>query len=66
MLDYVRGDNMVGHGTRVKGSVGGIMENPNDLALNMVAFLPLAAFIAMRPDAGRIKRLIAAGSAACR
>ena len=25
------------------------MQNPNDLALNMVVFLPLAAFIAMRP-----------------
>ena len=62
VLDYVRGENLVGHGTRVMGSVGGIMENPNDLALNMVSFLPLAAFSAMRPVAP-IKRLFAAGAA---
>jgi O-antigen ligase len=37
---------MVGHGTRVQGSVGGIMQNPNDLALNMVVFIPLAVFFA--------------------
>jgi O-antigen ligase len=60
VLDYARGVNMVGHGTRVQGSVGGIMQNPNDLALNMVAFLPLAAFIALRPDAGLMKRALAA------
>jgi O-antigen ligase len=46
MLDYVRGVNLVGHGTRVQGSVGGIMQNPNDLALNMVAFVPLAVLFA--------------------
>jgi O-antigen ligase len=64
VLDYVRGVNMVGHGTRVMGSVGGIMQNPNDLALNMVSFLPLAAFSAMRP-VSPIKRLLAAGCALC-
>lgn len=61
VLDYVRGVNMVGHGTRVRGSVGGIMENPNDLALNMVVFLPLALFMALRPDASAIRRLLALG-----
>lgn len=64
VLDYVRGVNMVGHGTRVMGSVGGIMQNPNDLALNMVSFLPLAAFSAMRPMSP-IKRLLAGGCALC-
>ena len=64
VLDYVRGVNLVGHGTRVMGSVGGIMQNPNDLALNMVSFLPLAAFSAMRA-VSTFKRLLAAGSALC-
>jgi O-antigen ligase len=64
VLDYARGVNMIGHGTRVMGSVGGIMENPNDLALNMVAFLPLAVFNAMRPIP-IVKRLTAAGCALC-
>ena len=59
-LDYVRGANMVGHGTRVQGAVGGLMQNPNDLALNMVAFLPLAAAVAMRREASVLKRGIAA------
>jgi O-antigen ligase len=62
VVDYVRGVNLISHGTRVMGSVGGIMQNPNDLALNMVAFLPLAAFSAMRP-VSMIKRLLAAGCA---
>jgi O-antigen ligase len=62
VLDYARGVNLVGHGTRVMGSVGGIMQNPNDLALNMVSFLPLAVFSAMRPvSPGR--RMLAAISA---
>jgi O-antigen ligase len=59
MLDYVRGVNLIGHGTRVQGSVGGLMQNPNDLALNMVVFVPLAALFAFE---GRtpLRRLIAA------
>ena len=62
VLDYGRGVNMVGRGTRVRGSVGGIMENPNDLALNMVAFIPLAVTLALN---GRtlIRRAVAAGCA---
>lgn len=62
VLDYVRGVNLVGHGTRVEGSVGGIMQNPNDLALNMVSFLPLAVFSAIRPGS-TVRRLVAAGCA---
>ena len=64
VLDFARGVNTVSHGTRVMGSVGGIMQNPNDLALNMVSFLPLAAFSALRP-VSPLKRLVAAGCAMC-
>jgi len=49
VVDYARGVNLTGHGTRVKGSVGGIMGNPNDLALNMVVFLPFAIVAAAFP-----------------
>lgn len=41
VFDYVRGVNLV-EGGRLSGPVGGIFGNPNDLALNMVALLPLA------------------------
>ncbi len=47
VLDSARGTNLVENG-RVQGSVGGIFKNPNDLALNMVAMLPLAASLALR------------------
>lgn len=49
VLDYVRGANLVAAGTRVEGEVGGVLQNPNDLALNMVSFFPLAAFMTLRP-----------------
>jgi putative inorganic carbon (HCO3(-)) transporter len=62
VIDYARGVNMIRGGTRVMGSVGGMMGNPNDLALNMVVFLPLAAFLAMRPGPA-LRRLVAAGCA---
>lgn len=62
VFDYARGVNMVRGGTRVMGSVGGMMQNPNDLALNMVVFLPLAVFLAMRPGPV-MRRLIGAGCA---
>ncbi|HSL21377.1 MAG TPA: O-antigen ligase family protein [Vicinamibacterales bacterium] len=48
MLDYVRGVNLV-EGGRVQGSIGGIFRNPNDLALNLVSYLPLAVFAAIAP-----------------
>ena len=48
VLDYARGVNLVEHG-RVQGAVGGMFKNPNDLALNMVAVLPLVAFLLFRP-----------------
>lgn len=50
VLDSARGVNLIENG-RVMGSVGGMFKNPNDLALNMVAVLPLAAFLVLRPIA---------------
>jgi hypothetical protein len=63
IFDYARGVNLVSRGTRVMGSVGGIMQNPNDLAMNMVVFLPFAALLAMQPGS-LFKRLVAAGCGA--
>jgi O-antigen ligase len=48
MLDYVRGIHIEA-GDRLKGAVGGIFGNPNDLALNMVFLLPLTLFVLLRP-----------------
>ncbi len=59
VLDYVRGINVMTHGTRVRGAVGGILGNPNDLALNMVSFLPFAASFALRADATFMRRGLA-------
>src|SRR5439155_19880193 len=42
-----RGSNMVENG-RVQGAVGGMFKIPNDLALNMVAVMPLAVSVALR------------------
>ena len=61
VFDYARGTNLVENG-RVQGSVGGMFKNPNDLALNMVAVLPLAASLVLRP-LGAFRRFIAAGCA---
>lgn len=61
VFDWVRGVNLVGDG-RVAGSVGGIFGNSNDLALNMVVFLPFALLFAFRP--GPLVRRVAAGGAA--
>lgn len=61
VFDYVRGVNLIAGGTRVQGSVGGLIQNPNDLALHMVVFLPLAIFMAMRP-VSMFKRLVAASA----
>jgi O-antigen ligase len=46
--DYARGMNLV-EGHRVAGAAGGFFENPNDLALNLAAFLPLAMMYVKRP-----------------
>jgi len=47
-LDYARGAHMY-EGNRVGGAVGGFFQNPNDLALNIAAFLPIALMYAKRP-----------------
>ncbi len=58
VLDYVRGVNLT-EGDRVRGAVGGIFENPNDLALNLVTFLaPTLFFVLYERKASR--RLFAA------
>ena len=46
VIDYARGVNLV-EGGRLAGAVSGIFGNPNDLALNMVCILPLAALAAL-------------------
>jgi O-antigen ligase len=46
VADYARGVNLV-EGDRLAGAVGGIFGNSNDLALNMVTFLPMAAVVAL-------------------
>jgi O-antigen ligase len=60
VFDYLRGFNLVENG-RVMGAVGGMFQNPNDLALNMVAVLPLAVLLAMRSDS-IAARLFAVGA----
>ena len=60
VLDFASGTNLI-KGERLHGSISGLMGNPNDLAMNMVTFLPLAVMIAI--SRGRpLPRLIAAAS----
>ena len=61
MFDYVRGVNLV-EGDRVRGALGGMFENPNDLALNLVTFMAPALFI-MLHDRKVSRRLFAGGLA---
>jgi O-antigen ligase len=46
VFDYARGVNLI-EGGRLGGPVSGIFGNPNDLAMNMVTFMPMAAVTAM-------------------
>jgi putative inorganic carbon (HCO3(-)) transporter len=46
VFDYARGVNLVSG--RVAGTVGGFFQNPNDLALNLAAFLPFALMYVKR------------------
>ncbi len=59
LISYLRGTNMV-ETDRVTGSIGGIWGNPNDLALNMVVFLPFAVLLAFRRGASAVSRSMAA------
>ena len=58
VIDYARGLNLVEDG-RVTGAVGGLFGNPNDLALNMVAFLPLGLALMLDRGARPAVRLAA-------
>jgi O-antigen ligase len=60
VFDYARGVNII-EGGRLAGSVSGIFGNPNDLAMNMVTFMPAAAVVAMSRHQTTSRRLIAAG-----
>ena len=58
VIDFFSGHNLV-KGERLHGSISGMMGNPNDLATNMVTFLPLAVVIAI--TRGRpVPRIVAA------
>ena len=59
VLDYARGVNLVEDG-RVAGAVSGIFGNPNDLALNMVTFMPAALMVALTRRHSASRRLTAA------
>ena len=61
IFDYTRGVNLV-EGDRVRGAVGGMFENPNDLALNLVTFLAPTLFIIIQ-DRRLLRRLAASGFA---
>ena len=63
VFDYARGANLV-EGDRLNGSVGGIFGNPNDLAMNMVTFLPIGVVFATMPRYTLRVRLVAAAAAA--
>ncbi len=58
-IDYASGNNLL-QGERLQGAVPGLMGNPNDLAMNMVTFLPFAAFAALTRGK-TMARLFAAG-----
>ena len=57
VYDYMQGVNLV-EGNRVRGAVGGMFENPNDLALNLVTFLAPTMFIILQ-DRKASRRLLA-------
>jgi O-antigen ligase len=59
IFDYMRGVNLV-EGNRAAGPVGGFFQNPNDLALNLASFLPLAMMYVKRPG-NVVKRITCAG-----
>lgn len=46
VIDFATGNNLI-KGERLHGSISGLMGNPNDLAMNMVTFLPIAVVIAI-------------------
>ena len=59
--DYQAGRLLEG-GARIKGTIGGLFENPNDLALHLVTIVPLAVGL-MLASRGPLKKLIYLASA---
>jgi O-antigen ligase len=57
VIDYMRGVNLV-EGDRVRAAVGGMFQNPNDLALNLVTFLAPTLFIVVQ-DRRPMRRMLA-------
>jgi O-antigen ligase len=62
VYDYARGVNLI-EGDRLRGSIGGMFENPNDLALNLVTFMAPALLFAFK-DRVLLRRLFAFALAA--
>jgi O-antigen ligase len=62
VLDYARGLNLVEDG-RARGG-GGLFGNPNDMALNMVAFLPLAIIVGLGSKRPLVRGALAIGAPA--
>jgi O-antigen ligase len=60
-VDYMRGLNL--YAGRANGPVGGIFQNPNDLALNLASFLPFV-FLFIKLPGSWLRRVICAGIAA--
>ena len=58
LFDYMRGVNLM-EGDRLRGAVGGFMENPNDLAMNLIVFMAPALLIVFQ-DNRLSRRLFAA------
>src|SRR5215471_1805792 len=58
VLNYISGVNLI-EGGRLNGPVGGIFGNPNDLAMNMVTFLPATIVIAMTRRHSPLRRVTA-------
>ena len=58
-FNYMRGVGMMADG-RANGPVGGFFQNPNDLALNLTAFLPFVFMYIKRPGVWT-KRLLCVG-----
>jgi O-antigen ligase len=59
IYDYMRGVNLM-EGDRLRGAVGGFMENPNDLAMSLIVFMAPALIIVFQ-DNRLLRRVVAAG-----
>jgi len=62
LFNYLAGGANLDESGRMNSAVGGIFGNPNDLALNMVVFMPFALATAFEPGPAP-KRLLAVGCA---